>query len=479
MRFPFIPNSALAAIYVFRFLAKATQTVNHTPIIPGAPLGPYITLRSDSGACSATHSNLTIKIQNDQSSPLFFYITGKQPIDNNFVVLWKQDECYTWYLKPAWADGHSAVPHYFVNASDESSDFHNMVQPNGSTSFMLPSYVNSARLYVSQDRLRFGTNVGGPDSGFVEPSATNQGLPEYNITWQFIEFTYGKDNFILNPSYVDFAAMSLDLTVTSGTAGANKSTVRGLGADALKDICADLTKQSMQDKQSWKDMCLVDRGGNHVRALSPTQYLALNPNDKMANYYDDYVNKVWEKYQNQTLTINTQDDGMNSRVAHGREVTCKVDSEGHYLQCLSQDVPDSDQAPFRFRKPTTFEIMGCVQGSPNAAPNETDPSPFTVSASTNNTQALIVPRLCAAFIRSTLLLSDGDIQPNENITFDRYYTENITNHYSRIIHSRLVNQIGYAFAYDDTNPSGDDNRTTNAGGVIQDPDPTLLLIRVR
>lgn len=478
MRLFFPPYSTLAAVYLSIFLARATENAHPLPIVPGAPQGSYIKPRNDSEACPVVQGNLTVKIQNDQSQPLFFYVTGRHPRDGAFVILQKHLDAYRWYVKPTC---NCSTPYYFVNATNDSGDigFHNSVTPDTSACFSLPSYVDSARLYVSQERLHFGTNAGDNGTGLVEPSATNKGLPEYNISWQFVEFTYEENNFVLNPSYVDFAAMSLDLTLTSGTGDANQSTVRGLEADALENICTDLKSQSDTDQQSWKDLCLVGGDGNIVRVISPDQYLALNPSDRMANYYDEYVNKVWERYKDNNLTINTQDRD-NIKVANGREVICNVNSEDQLLYCSSQDVSSSEQEPFKFRKPTTFEIMGCIQSPPIQTPNGTDlGSPFTVKDSINKTQALIVPRLCAAFTRSTLLLEDGNIQPNGNITADLYYGGNITNHYSRIIHSKLLDQIGYSFAYDDTNPSGDNNRTTNAGGVIQDPDPILMLVRVR
>ena len=467
----FFSNSAPEAICLFLSFVRATKIDEHSPTRPSVSLSPDIRLRNGSGACPGGQSNLTITIQNNQETSLFFYITGRDPDANsNFIVLRRQDDCYTWSTKPAYADSSSTMPYYFVNTTNEGSEFHSKLEVNGSASFMLPSYVNSARLYVSQEKLRFGTNVGGPSDGFVEPSSTNKALPEYNVTWQFIEFTYGKGNFILNPSYVDFAAMSLDLTVKSATAEAGGYRVQGLEPHALDKICSDLEKQTEKDNQSWANMCLTDDAGNYLRAISPNQYLALYPNDKMSTYYDEYVNNVWKKYRGQNLTINTQNNGSGIKVDQGRKFTCSVQPDD-MLWCGSADWPSGD---YTFRKPTTSEIMGCVQGTQDQSSQYL--SPFTV---TGGGQSLIVPRLCAAFTRSTLLLEDGHIQPNSKITADYYYNDTITNHYSRIIHERLINHTGYAFAYDDTNPASDQDTTSNAGGVIQDADPWLLSVTVR
>lgn len=471
MRFSLTSPSALEAIFLFLSFAGATKTNQHSPTRPKALRSPNIRPPINSRACPGVHSNLSITIQNNQERPLFFYVTGRDPdASNNFIVLRRQDDCYSWSTKPAYTDS-STIPYYFVNATDESSEFHSQIQVNGSISFFLPSYATSARLYVAQDKLRFGTSVGSSSDGFVEPSSTNKALPEYNVIWQFIEFTYGEGNFILNPSYVDFAAMSLDLIVKSATAEATVYKVPGLEADALDKICSELRDQTQRDNQSWVEMCLTDDDGHNLRAISPNQYLALHPDDAMATYYNEYVDKVWEKYTDQNLTINTQDNGSGGKVELGRNFTCKVKPEDGLLWCGGEDVPSES---YSFRKPTTSEIMGCVQGSQDQSSQ--DRSPFTV---TGGNESMIVPRLCAAFTRSTLLLEEGHIQPNSKITADEYYNETITNHYSRIIHERLMNHTGYAFAYDDTNPVSDQDTTGNAGGVIQDTNPQLLSITVR
>lgn len=456
MRPLFNPYWVLEAITLLSPPATATDTMCRLPHQPGALREPWVLPPNESAGCSA-QSSLNFTIQNNHGKALFFYVTGKDPEANgSYVVLRRQGDCYGWHTKPPSSDTTRVGPYYFVDIADESSGFHNEIQVNETISFMLPGYANSARLYVSQERLRFGTNIGGPAEGFVEPSSTNNALPEYNVTWEFIEFTYGQEKLVLNPSYVDFASMSLDLTLYSSSRE-NGEKIPGLEANALDQICSQLEDQTKEDNQSWGEFCLKDEGGNNIRAISPNLYLALHPDDKMSEYYDGYVDQVWKRYQNEDLTINTQDDGSGQKVDQGNEFKCRVGPSDDLLWCDG----------ISFRRPTTAEIMGCVQ---------TKDGPFEV---TGWNKSLIVPRLCAAFTRSTLLLKDGNVQPNSNITADLYYNATTTNHYSRIIHERLSDHIGYAFAYDDTNPVSSDRKTENAGGVIEDPDPRLLVITVR
>jgi hypothetical protein len=63
----------------------------------------------------------------------------------------------------------------------------------------------------------------------------------------------------------------------------------------------------------------------------------------------------------------------------------------------------------------------------------------------------IVPRLAAAFNRSTLLI-DADQPDGENPA--DYYANPVTNHYARIVHATSLDGRGYAFPYDDVAPTG-------------------------
>jgi hypothetical protein len=63
----------------------------------------------------------------------------------------------------------------------------------------------------------------------------------------------------------------------------------------------------------------------------------------------------------------------------------------------------------------------------------------------------ILPRLAAAFNRSTLL-TDSDQPDGENPA--DYYANAITNHYARIVHATAIDGRGCAFPYDDVALAG-------------------------
>ncbi|EGU76618.1 hypothetical protein FOXB_12871, partial [Fusarium oxysporum f. sp. conglutinans Fo5176] len=178
------------------------------------------------------------------------------------------------------------------------------------------------------------------------------------------------------------------------------------------------------DKRDWASLCIANADGKPVRVLSPGNKYDLD-SKLFDTYWDTYVNEVWNRYTAQDLTINTQ-------TSAGR-VKCRV--SGDQLLCEGSDRG--------FAKPTGKDIWGCNSG------------PFSISEGDTPVHAAVVPRICAAFVRSTLLLDGGNDQPS--LGQSSYYTVSPTNHYSRIVHSYEVDGRGYAFPYDDVNPDGNEN----------------------
>lgn len=411
---------------------------------------------------TSNNVSLNITIHNNRSSLLYAYVTGLDPTNGNFYVLQREGpDSYAWNTKPT---GSSPIPQYYTSGI---SGFEIVIPAAKNVTFYLPSHADSGRIYISEEKLRFGTTQGGPDEGFVQPSVSNPSLPEFNVAFQFLEFTHLPGGFYSDVTNMDFVSIPLGLSVLSSTDGLQ--TVPGLVEGAKELICQDLESQTGRDGFNWAELCFRDQNSTLIRVLSPDQYLSLHPNDNLSSYFMPYVDAVWTKYQRTNLTINTQDSdpgtGQGVQVENGNTVTCGV--IGSILSCFSSNTNQQ----YNFSKPTSAEIFGCSQGQG---------SPFTVQGGEDETQAEIVPRLCAAFHRSTLLLSGGVIQPPVNMTAGSYYSGIITNHYARIVHKYQKEGMGYAFAYDDANPiaPGLDNATSNAAGVIKTVDPAWVYISV-
>ena len=410
------PGNASDLIITEDNTLNATHTGNQTLKIGGAKVN----------AAQGTQ-NLRFSLQNNfGGGNLNAYVTGLDP--NNALVMLSPDGTF-YYPDPAGSA--SPVP---ITA--------NVAIPlNGqgqTTEFTLPDYISSGRVWIAQGDLQFFTVQAASGPQLVEPSAVNPDDPSAGINWGFVELTNTADGGVYaNISYVDFVGLVLGMSLTGGDGSVQ--TAQGLRPTAVTDICNDLKTQAASDGQPWDKLCVTDSAGNPLRVLAPNDYLSIDPS-AWADYYTDYVNQVWTQYTGAPLTINTQGAAGN--------VTCQV--SGGSLTCGGGDNRG-------YAQPTVGDIWGCNSG------------PFAIAADDNDVHKAVVPRLCAAFERTTLLIPGGDVQPG--VGRDQYYMNSPTNHYSRVVHSYEIDGRGYAFSYDDVNPDGQ-----NESGVVSDPNPQLLEI---
>jgi hypothetical protein len=274
-----------------------------------------------------------------------------------------------------------------------------------------------------------------PGPAVVEPSVTNPSDPNYNINWTFCEFTYNDAQLFANISYVDFVSIPVALSLTS-TSGKTQ-TVPGMNADGFQRVISELRAQAKNDGRPW-DQLIYETNGQPLRVISPNNLLVGNAN-AWGNYWDGYVQAVWNKYQNEDMIINTQAAAGNVR---GRVTNNEV----------------SLGEAGTFAQPSARDIFTCSTG------------PFATGS--NQARNAVIPRLAAAFNRSTLL-NTGDQFPN-GANPSQYYKDQTTNHYSRIVHEVQKDGRGYAFPYDDVVPDGGQD----VAGTVFDGSPSLFTIAV-
>ncbi|KAH8162184.1 hypothetical protein CIB48_g6079 [Xylaria polymorpha] len=385
------------------------------------------TLNSTSRVQAAAGNNpLQVEIVNNfGANQMYLYITGQ---DSNGVACFVGPDGNFFYPNA----GGSAIP------VPVQGDFKTPLGGVGSTTTLtIPDFLISSRIWVAEGELQFYTLVNDlGKTAIVEPSVSNPQDPSASVKWGFVEFNWNDGTIYANISYVDWVGISMGMALTLGTG--EVQTVRGLVEGAVQNICDDLNAQNAKDGAGWDQLCMTSNGAA-LRVLSPNLMIASNPTWQ-ADYYSAYIDQVWAKYTNEDLTINTQTDAGN--------VACRV--SGDQLMCAG----DNRGYP----KPTLADIYGCNSG------------PFTVIEGTDNgIHKAVVPRLCAAFNRSTLLQDGGNVQPGPAAS--TYYTADPTSHYARVVHNYEQDGIGYAFSYDDVNPEGE-----NAAGTVAGPGPTLLRV---
>ncbi len=236
-------------------------------------------------------ATVNIALQNQTSSgTVFAYITGQALDNNNALFLLRSD---------------GKTPYFPTSPSSTGSplaeDCAIPLGAPGNTVTVTVPHLAGSRIWFSVDgTLTFLLN---PGPAIVEPSVTNPSDPNINGFWDFCEFTFNSSQLFVNISYVDFVCLPISLTLTN-TSGATQH-VAGMGTNGLDTVCSGLEAQNASDNAGWSSLIVRDPSGRNIRALSPNNGIVLNCN-LFANYYQPYVDQVWNNYRNQSLSIDTQ-----------------------------------------------------------------------------------------------------------------------------------------------------------------------------
>ncbi|OQO13403.1 hypothetical protein B0A48_01631 [Cryoendolithus antarcticus] len=379
------------------------QPTNQQQPAVGQAQQPLVTQnRAATAAAASTSPTLQIQLQNQtKSNQVWAYITG-QALDNNNALFLLQSDARTPYYPPSPSstgqplNANCAIP---------------LGGPGNTVNATIPR-IAGGRIWFSQDAtLKFFVN---PGPGLVEPSIFNPADPNINTNFAFCEFTYNQYELFANISYVDFvSALPIALTVKDNS-GATRH-VSGMGPNGLTQVAQGLQAQTAKDTRRWSSL-IVSRNNQPLRILSPNSGILLNPS-WFGTYWNAYVDQVYAQYSTKPYTINTQ--------AQFGNVTGQVSNNNFKFGNST------------FAKPSAKDIFGCNTG------------PFATGSNTETN--VIIPRLSAAFNRSTLLLSNS--YPN-SVQPAQYYQNQTTNHYARLVHAANLDGHGYAFPYDDVTPDG-------------------------
>ena len=274
-----------------------------------------------------------------------------------------------------------------------------------SMTIQLPKF--SGRVYFSYgQKLVFKLTTGG----LVQPAVQNPSDPNRNILFHWSEYTLNDSGIWINSTQVDMISAPYAVAVTAAD-GSTQTTghLKPGGYNALYD---SIRGQS----GGWSNLIQTAPDGSTLRALSPLY--GVETGALPANVMDDYVNRVWAKYTNETLTVTPFGDQPSIK----------------YLGRVSGNVmnfTDSSGATVTsFQKPDSASIFGCA--GLLDAPNDQVRGPISRT-------------LCAGFNRSTLLVNPNQPDPNDG----SFYQDAVTNHYSRAIHAQMADGKAYGFAFDD------------------------------
>lgn len=298
----------------------------------------------------------------------------------------------------------------------------------GSTEVTVPRMYGARIYYVTDDKLEFLAVKGeGDKAAIAHPDFVNPDDANFGKNWTFAEFTLDPAQLYANISYVDFVAAPVGLKLDH--AGGTQE-VPGLNAGAVDSIASALREA---DGGKW-GTCVQEANGKVIRILNPNH----RPAD-FEGYLEPYVDEVWAKYAGESLIIDSQRDDVG--ILEGKV-------EGEELVFGAE----------RFAKPSSVDIWGCNSG------------PFANNPDSDSEQRkAIVPRLAAAFNRTTLLINNEQPHGEDPATF---YQNAVTNHYARVVHENLPDGKGYAFAYDDVSSNAGEDHS----GKVNHGEPELLTV---
>ncbi|KOV61370.1 sugar hydrolase [Streptomyces sp. MMG1121] len=378
------------------------------PLAAAAALvGGVLALGAPDRADAAVPDTVPLKITNNsgRSEPVYLYDLGTQLSSGQQG--WA-DANGTFHVWPAGGNPPTPAPDASIPGPAAGQ----------STTIRIPKF--SGRIYFSYgQKLDFRLTTGG----LVQPAVQNPSDPNRDILFNWSEYTLNDSGLWLNSTQVDM--FSAPYAVGVQRADGSVSTTGHLKSGGYTGVFDALRAQ----QGGWAGLIQTRSDGTVLRALSPLY--GVETGALPANVMDDYVNRVWQKYSSDTLTVtpfaDRPDTKYYGRVSGG--VMNFTDGSGAVVTS--------------FQKPDADSVFGCHK---------------LLDAPNDQVRGPISRTLCAGFNRSTLLTSST--QPDT--TPADFYQDPVTNQYARAVHGQMADGKAYAFAFDDVG---------NQESLVNDGDP--------
>ncbi|GAA2273274.1 glycoside hydrolase family 64 protein [Streptomyces atrovirens] len=297
------------------------------------------------------------------------------------------------------------------NGPDGFTDYAIGLAGSGETRLSLP-YM-SGRIYVSLGaKLKFKVVTDGNGNAALQyPAGWVASDPNHGVLHDCAEFTYNSSGMFCNTTMVDMFSVPMGIRLT-GAKDQTTGTVREGGRAAA---FAAVRRVEAFSRLVVDDTRIIAPGHGLDAGLFAEDYLA------------PYIDEVWSTYTGRDLRVTTNAGTFTGRVRGER---------------FTFDGP----ARVSFGKPSTRDVLFCDGAL--AAPNDGTTGP-------------VAAVLGAGFNRSTLL-SHPD-QPTADASV--FYRTELTNHYSKAVHTATEDGRAYGFAFDDV---------ADFASYIQDTAPTGL-----
>jgi hypothetical protein len=310
------------------------------------------------------------------------------------------------YLRPDGTLRHinhldaSAPGHLTKNGVNYANMAFSLAQASTVT---LPPRILGGRIYISLGSPLF-IPIAPDDSGWGGPDLHNPSDPNADVYFDWYEYTFGAGsiNFGGNTTQVDM--FGFPMTARLRQTAINYDQTVGITA----------TRASVFSQYASQVGAAFRPLAGTFRIIAPRSSAAFAPGGSQANYFQAYIDQVWNQYTANQFTLTRLNQTFTGRVANG------------VLQFTKDGA-----GPFFLNKPSTKDVVEC--------------SGALASAGMSTTALELGAEFCAAFNRG--------VAQNTANWYNRsaYYTNSIKNDYAQFFHTVSIGNRAYGFAYDDIN----------------------------
>lgn len=375
-------------------------------------------------------------VNNSGISPCYVLITGRNP---NLAA----NDPRFYYVN---AEGQLVTMDVDDLNSQGFADYARELPADGKLKLPL---ISAGRIYVSlgetiKTELAPPNGPNDPPALYIAPNGwSNPGDKNYHTLFDWIEFDYkiSPDSNLpgmgINKTEVQMVSMPFTISMTGPTTGTQTVGAKpGARSAIFQAIQADAEFSSLV-----VDGTATGTNVSPIRVVSPDNGIA-NVRNKLngvptfpLDYYDNYINDVWNKYKTEDLTMVTSAFGTYLGRVNGQD-----------QMVFTQSGKRSVVVP----KPSSADVIigdgALLADIPNT---------------TNITEEIIVREIAstmsACFNRSTLLVFPKLLRTFVKGSFDPaiFYQDATTNKYSKVIHANSLPTdsaplgAAYGFGYDD------------------------------
>jgi hypothetical protein len=282
-----------------------------------------------------------------------------------------------------------------------------------STTLHLPPDLAGGRVYLSiGSKLSFALAPGG----LVEPAPWTANDPSHDVLYDWVELARSGTRIFINTTMVDMFSLPMSVSVTG--AGGTTRTAGGLrtGRNAVIDAATALGAD-------WAKLVYKrPSDGLPLRVLAPSHGIRSAGFD--STYLDPYIDAVWKYYSGHQLTVDLGTYGRFTGRASGTQMAFN-DAKGSAVGTLT--------------KPSTVEAFECSGG---LQPTQNQPNLSMILA--------VGARVCAGINRGTLSTDGRAVSDTQPVTdAAKFYQQDRSNLYSKVMHDNSVDGRAYGFSYDD------------------------------